>query len=462
MDTELNRIYNQVNNELLTFQNELNRLSVPTYPSTLYTEVIDHLNEKLNKYKDALEKISLDFRDDDKKIVEQAKNKLITKIHNPLVIQETKFLNWLSKAQTRKVPWSFIPCIEELASKILPGNKLIICCENQYNYGICWSLSKKTAPYPYHVLSLPNLHRVNVLWHVLIGHELFHPRCEKFIAKHNKSVLKKITAKVKKKPETFLPKDEDLGNLFIEQIKDQYLVNVSKIIHRAWRRALEELLSDMGCVKLFGPSGIMAMIAFSSCSDRSEIPDPKNNFYPSWLYRLQTCWKYFIKKEVLQKIVKDVNEKYPQVAKSFNQQIKAIENLIIETKDETTQNPYAKIAYEEVEALLPKAARFIENSIPKDMVTWQDEEVIKQVPDLLGRLKNGIPPNEIITKVDESKEEYKTIVAEFPAIFLAGWIYETYWQEEKDKTMYYKTMSKLLLKAFEDTRVIKKIQKCPS
>ncbi|GAH03875.1 unnamed protein product, partial [marine sediment metagenome] len=62
---------------------------------------------------------------------------------------------------------------------------------------------------------------------------------------------------------------------------------------------------------------------------------------------------------------------------------------------------------------------------------------------------------EIILQVDEigEKPKYETESAELPAILIAGWIYETYWQKKytpDGKIMPYETMCRLLLKACED------------
>ena len=56
--------------------------------------------------------------------------------------------------------------------------KIVLSKKNEfidsYIYSMCWSLSKDLAPYQYYVLALPRPHRINILWHCLIGHELFH------------------------------------------------------------------------------------------------------------------------------------------------------------------------------------------------------------------------------------------------------------------------------------------------
>lgn len=469
---KLQRIHNQIRNELFTFRNELNKLSVPNYPTSTCKEIIESLERKLDSYEDALVKIMGDIEDDDPKILEEAINKLITYIHNPLIIQDVKFLAWLSKAQTRKVPWSFIKCIEAIAQDIIPDPKLLVCCEDHYNYGICWSNSEKLAPFPYYVLSLPSLHRTDILWHTLIGHELFHPRCSEFINKHNQSILTSIKDKVKiyvtENYKKFIPEelsDEDLGPLFIESFKNKRIISISSIVHEVWRRGLEELLSDMACIEIFGPSAILAMNSFSACSINNELPAPDNNFYPPWNYRFETVWNNFIDNIKLNSIYSEIGDE--NFYKSFKEEMESIGDLVKESagRELVKSHSLANIAYAEIDKLIADAAIFVKESL-KDTVKWYDEDVIKQIPDLIQRLSNGIPPSEVICEIDENEPLYKTIPAKIPAIFLAGWIYECSWQQNlnnEQKTIEkYMTISRLLLKACEDTEIIRRIQGCQS
>ena len=463
-NSELIRVQHQIENELQSFRNELNKLSVPNYPSETSQKIIDHLLRKVDKYKDALSKIMADQEGQDEEIIEQSCRKLITKIHNPLIKQDIKFLNWLSKAQTRNVPWSFVHGIEKLAQQIMPKQEVLVYCENQHNYGICWSQSETIAPDPYYVLSLPGLHRINVLWHALIGHELFHPRCAEFINRHNKNVLTNIRNTVTGNYKKFVS-DEDPKGLFTESERKDRIGNLTGVIHIAWLRAMEELLSDMACVEIFGPAAILAMKAFSACSPRNDIPEPNNNFYPSWQYRLEIAWEHFIDLKALDPIYSKIdNEK---IVETFKAEILSIQELAekAEGKGSVHQHKFAKIAYDEVEKLIPDAVTFVKKTTSGNISKWYDKEVIDQVPSLVKRLGNGIPPNEIIINVSKSPEEYKTEAATLPAIFLSGWIYETYWQknfDHEDKVMKYETMSRLILKACEDIEIINRIQQCQS
>lgn len=466
-DVKLQRIRNQIRNELLTFRNELNKLSVPNYPTPTNREIIDSLEKKLNEYDKCLSNIMGDIEEGDPETIEEAVNKLITYIHNPLIKQDIKFLSWLARAQTRKVPWSFIKCIEKLSQDIIPGSKLLVYCDDLYNYGICWSNSEKLAPYPYYVLSLPSLHRTNILWHTLIGHELFHPRCADFINEHNHSVLTEIKNCVTENHKRFIPKelsDEESGSLFIESERKRTIISISNAIHQAWRRGMEELLSDMACVEIFGPSAILAMNSFSGCSKKNEVPSPDNNFYPPWNYRFEVAWKHCIDDSMLKKIYDVIDDK--SIITPFQLEMESVGEIVGQLSGEMIigNHLYASIAYKEIKKLIQEAAVFVKESLA-NTTKWYDDVVLKQVQGLIKRLSNGIPPNEVICEIDANARVYKTLPAEIPAIFLAGWIYECCWQKnsnDEQNGMKYMEMSRLLLKACEDTEIIRKIQGCLS
>jgi hypothetical protein len=112
-----------------------------------------------------------------------------------------------------------------------------------------------------------------------------------------------------------------------------------------------------------------------------------------------------------------------------------------------------------VKRLLPQAKQFVRGALSRDACRWHSEKVLNQIPRLLERLSKGIPPNEVVLRNNEMSdgETYGAEAGELPAILIAGWMYETYWQQKyrpDAKMMGYETMSRLLLKACEDIHII--------
>ena len=461
-NVEIQRLYHQIENELSTFRNELKKLSVPNYPTQLGKEIISKLHEKVQAYEELLNKIMSDIGEDeeDEKIINECKDKITTQIHAYLVKEDVKFLNWLNKAQTKKVPWSFVNCIEKLGKQVLPEKQILVCCDDRYNYGICWAKDTKVAPHPYYVVSLPLLHRTNILWHALIGHELFHPKCSDFIDKHNKRILTEIRDEVEKKPEMFLPSEEE--GVVEPLFQQEKLLAISNTIHRAWVRGLQEILCDMACVEIFGPAGLLAMNSFSACSPQNTIPDPANNFYPSWKYRFEIVWKNFVDEHKLNELYVQIENK--EISKLFQAEMKKIKTLAEKSEGDKLVKSHrcAKIAYTKIDETLDDAVKFVKDTVSVDIEKWYDTEALTQVPELVRRLENGIPPNEVVVNISSEEMKYCTKAATLPAILTAGWIYESYWQKKfnhQDKNiMRYETMSRLLLKACEDINIISNIQ----
>ncbi len=452
MGIGLQRIYQQIDVELTTFENQLNKLDVQNYPSVACEELIRYLLEKVPKYRKVMCNIMEDKAEGG---LEEAKRKLITKVHNPLTQQDALFLSWLRNAETGSVPWSFIPSIEDLAHKILPDKQVLVLCENTFNYGVFWSESSNLAPYTYCVFALPKLHRVNVLWHTLIGHELFHPRCVDFINRHNQDVLTKITQYVAGQIEKSV-KETVPETLFAESEQKDRIDEISYIIHTAWRRAMEELLCDMACVIIFGPAALLAMRAFSACSPSNSMPNPDDNFYPSWQYRFEVVWKHIVEEGKIKILLQEFGGN--EIVIPFEEELKEIGVLVASAKgtELVKKHPQARIAYAEVENLLPCAAEFVKEALPSTICRWTDQKIIEQIPNLAERLSRGIPPNEIVEEISEiAPEKYKTTPADLVSIMIAGWIYECYWLQENKHDggmMKYKTMCRLLLKACEDIK----------
>ena len=449
----LRRIQRQIEAELYAFDNELNKLETLTYPSNTAPGILVMLRKRIKGYYVTITNILSDVDAGD---LQETREKLITRVHNPLVSQEIKFLDWVRNAQTANVPWSLVPCIEDLAKRIIPEKPVLVCSENRFNYSMTWSTSDRLAPHPYYILALPRNHRTNVLWHCLVGHELFHPACCKFVDEHNEGVLHNIykTAKELVPHETDPEGSVELFREVDEQERLKQVAQVAKIVHFAWRRATEELLSDMACVELFGPAAILAMKTFSACSPQNDIPGPDNNFYPSSRYRLEVAWGQLDDAQVRLLCGKLENV---GTASYFLQHMGSTQEEVDkgEGRAMVQNHPYAEIAYREVERLLSAARDFVRRAFA-DNDKWYAGDVIEQIPALVERLAHGIPPNEIVREVDEREEgTYATEPARLAAILNAGWIYESHWQCEfrsDGAVMKYMTMCRLLLKACEQSK----------
>ncbi len=125
-------------------------------------------------------------------------------------------------------------------------------------------------------------------------------------------------------------------------------------------------------------------------------------------------------------------------------------------------DPIIGIAYRKVNDVIEYAHHYVISHVKKMSAMWRDEKVLKQIPYLVRRLKNGIPPNEIPNfsyNVKKRIGKYSPVAAELPAILIAGWIYQVHrersYTKRNTKLLPFETLSRLLLKACEDSEMIR-------
>jgi hypothetical protein len=297
--------------------------------------------------------------------------------------------------------------------------------------------------------------------HNLIGHELFHPCCKQFTKNLEKDVATEIAEECKQAHPTIKP------NTLLGQSQ---LAQMNKIIMSVWERTLHELLCDMFCAELFGPASLLGMRAYASFSDPMYQPVPDNNFYPPWQYRFEVVWQKAIEKDCLSKLWDEISKHNDinSIGKSF--QIEFY-NFVSEKDLNSTNgfnsvvnssNSLLPIAYRKVDDVIEDAHDYVMSYIGKMTSKWSDEKVLVQIPYLVKRLQNGIPPNEIPNfSYDEKKKmgKYSPEAAELPAIMIAGWMYQVYrersYAKKNVKVLPFETLCRLLLKACEDSEMIR-------
>lgn len=455
-------VANLVENEYLAFLNEIKKLEVLEYPTSA---CMDFLSQLRTEGENGLKKI--------KRIRRKVLSAPNLSNSGTLEIDEIKavrvrliqslapYIDWLNGAQTKKVPWSFIPTAERLAKGIIPRIHPILYSENNYNYRIVWWENPGRKLHRYCFVSLPSLHRTDVSMHNLIGHELFHPRCKQFTKDLENPVATEIAEKCKQ-----AHPDIDTNTLFGQN----KLAQLNKIVMFIWERALHELLCDMFCAELFGPASLLGMRAYASFSDSMAQPRPDNNFYPPWQYRFEVVWQKAINKDRLDKLWEEISKHQDihDIGESFRMEVV---NFTLEKALDSTSgldfvinlpDSLLPIAYRKVNDVLDDAHKYVMTRVAKMSSKWSDKRVLEQIPYLLRRLQNGIPPNEIPNFSYDNKKKkgnYSSQAAELPAILIAGWMYQVYrernYGKRNMKLLPFETLCRLLLKACEDSEMIR-------
>lgn len=450
-----------VENSYIAFIDELNKLAVLEYPTRASASLIETLQYLASGRKDKIKTIQENLVLGSTNINRGLVRRELLSISRELTGFFTHFIEWIEGAQTQKVPWSLIPCIEFLSKEISPECQSILYCKNLYNYDIRWFTTLPEDLYEklggFNFISLPKLHKNDILLHTLIGHELFHPLCNEFSDSKKKDVAVKIVGETKRENPDINP---------AELFGQKELSKKIDTIMEAWERALHELMCDIACAHIFGPVALWAMAKYAIFSALKETPSPSNNFYPPWQYRFEIAWQHNITEDLQNKLLFELN-KHSDLSDITNALKNTLHNYMerfnsTDGFDFLVNNHVQeiKIAYTHINELLPEAEKYIKSKQLNTIKTWNDADVIEQVPVLLRRICNNIPPNEIF-EIDDN-QEVKSKPAELTAIFLSGCIYQIYRESiqgspGKNNTCNYHTLSRLLLKACEDSMALHSI-----
>ena len=452
---------NIVENEYLAFLNHVKKLEVFEFPTS---SCVDFVLELKSEGEDGLKKVRRIRREvlSPRRLSNNGAIEIdeIKAVRVRLIQSLAPYIDWLNGAQTQKVPWSFVPTAERLAAGIIPKIKPILYSENKYNYRIVWWENSKKKLHHYCFVSLPSLHRTNVLMHNLIGHELFHPKCKQFTKSLENVVASEIAEECKRVNPDIKP-----NTLFGQNT----LAQMNKVSLYAWERALHELMCDMFCAELFGPATLLGMRAYASFSEWMTRPSPENNFYPPLQYRFEVVWQKAIDKCSLDNLCNEISKHdgIQSIGTAFRSEVNrfAAEKAFDSTGGfdfvNNPRDPLLSIAYGKVNAVIDDAHKYVMSYVNKMSTSWKDERVLVQIPHLVIRLMNGIPPGEIPNfsfDVKKKMGNYSPEAAELPAILIAGWIYQVHRERSDPKRnielLPFETLCRLLLKACEDSEMI--------
>ncbi|MGB2986955.1 MAG: hypothetical protein WBE26_13870 [Phycisphaerae bacterium] len=452
------RLYNQLLYEIESFKYQLRRLESYHYPTKVSLDLIGQLQTEIDDLATNAERIRDEYTDDPETVAD-----LLANEHRRIAQTLLPLLGYIEHAQTRDVPWSFVQSIESLGAKIVPGRPVLTSVLNEHNYRILWYPNRKHL-----FLLLPRLHRLNVLWHTNVAHELFHAAIDEFFDAHIRDVTVRIVGACTDVLKNY---DEYQGApLFEKELGQRRLDLLSKGCLIVWRRAMEELLCDLGCACVFGPAAMMALLSMG-LSYNLDAPPEAPSFYPPWRLRFRVVKKRVFddSKKMLAKlagtpeIAQPVEafrrslDEFDRLASSKGDR-KAIEGdplskIAYDDRKAIEGDPLLKIAYTEVDRCLDAGWEYVQSVAAKERPSWRvtHEEVL----DLLRRLQQHIPPSEIQTG-DNSKPRFKP--ANIASILFAGWVFESHWHESEHSSsaedqVDYTTVMRLILKGCEDAEL---------
>jgi len=375
------------------------------------------------------------------------------------------FCGYLNDSKTKNVPWSVIPSLEELFSKIKADTQFVICPIWEANYkifnrNIIEYIDSKLLrtqgllfdstpnfdddrkrflegfPSGIYFVFYPRTEKLNVLHFPLLGHEIGHIFATGWINSNFEYILKKhhIKRKIEEHIDSHLP-DGLVGPLFKPQVINTQALEIIDI----YRKISAELLSDIVGASIFGHPALLSNYIFSlkfNLDDFRQVP----HGYVSWRFRL-----YFIQKAMARIGLKE----FPGVIKGMTNWYDEIKKITasIEIKNysfEVTGFGYVKyiieLLDEEFEDLWANIVTFLKDQKYIDIYSQSLQEAVFE------RLINGIVPNCVInSELAEKPICLRNIVS-------GTWLYLMNNEQLNDHSNYFKSnyvANLLSLKAIE-------------
>lgn len=437
---ELHNLRLQVELELRSIQKRLHDLAVRDYPSTVGPDLISELSAVVRDHGHEIQRISEDYALDP-----LGASSTLRSEHRKLMVL-LSFLDFIANAETRNVPWSLVRSVERMSEALQPDRKLLITSPIQSpTYAIHWWKS-------YGILEVPAVHRLNALFHVLVGHEIFHPLVES----HLEDVYySQVANRVKDECFRYLKSvsSGELGPLFLIS----KLTELMEYVREVWRKAMKEIMCDMGCVALFGPAGLLATARYALPYDPDEVPQIENGFYPPWRYRIRAAREYAFLDPASHACFDDLQARMAakadlaDCASRLNDELRRLQDFCEDKSDirSIETHPLVKIAYDQVSLELQNGWSLVNSIVQAGNVHWQS--FYKEVPDHVRNLRLRVPSCEV-----RKDGELIGRPAALSAVVIAGWLVdlgEQALREEKsieESVERYLTHCRLIFKSCED------------
>lgn len=470
---QFSRAVNLIILQIVSLKNYLSSAKALKYSDPSIINFIESLNQKLLLLEsEILSLVAV------KPKIKTALNR-IQRTHRAISII-SGYLLYVRNAKIQWLPWSLIGAVHDLASDIAPKVDVIVTGTLHPTYRIIPPHPKvmngsdagednnlkymKCA-----IIEIPFIHRRNSLFHVLVGHELFHLHAKKFVGEISSNAFNEIEKfwepELKKKHTDLvlsLGNDEQFDWIKKEQAEKvgKDIRQVTDHAHMVWKQAFIELFCDMGCLYYFGPSALFALADLSLIvGDRKAKTSPSKH-HPTFkhrLYLLCSALKNYDKfsngiDQLDQELRNNDLEEFADVFMERIDQIGSLESEDIKP-EEFTETIY-KIAYR---VLLPNIKNLwclIEECELDESKCWFNtiEESIYH----LTILKNSIPSGSFIKPGD-----FVGTSGNYSSIAQAAWIQILHklFRNEKaantpDLNKKYLDDCNLLFKSFDDAHSI--------
>ena len=360
------------------------------------------------------------------------------KIILSLLLDITPHLRFVEGASVERTPWDLVQPFEDFSRRIYQKTPIILRPQWAYNFTIRPNLIRTykaclesilsddehrvlfdKCPEEIYVISFPGIERKNILLQSILGHELGHPIASEYLGNEDQSsYLSEIRDEVDKHITETDPTK-----------RSQELSDKVKLIQMIRNTGLNEIISDLVAIHLFGIAVFFAAYEIAIMMSMDDISGQGNYFYPPWRYRLREMhteldWNSF---EMKMKEVLSRNNEYETVYKIISERMTQLKRVTDEKEDvdRINKEDIKHIAYQSIQKALPRVRIFLNNK-PSLSVDISVENIFL----LNQRLMLNLPPNAI-----ENISPFEPIIPSMPEIINAGWFNKLTYLPDKITTL---------------------------
>lgn len=346
------------------------------------------------------------------------------------ILFHASLLEFLDQANTSQTPRCLTNILEYFLHPLYPKARVLVYPQPVHNYSIfdalpllqgmtenIFSPAVQKAVYTGYselfVVTFPRIERDNVLVHAAFGHEVGHPVASEFLLREEtqpaySQACQRYTGEIEK---VFKKEIEARGSDFE---KLQFKASRFEELLEIRKRGLQELMSDAVGVLLLGPSAIFATYDIMGSGSLNDVPT-KESYYPPTRYRMRFQYSLLERFGYLSSFNLCLEKADASIATNLRSWDKQIQESIADETDkqELDNIKLIRLSYQWLEETIEEALAFCREKI--QLLLYQPSLIETEVPELMKRLKLGIPANEIGVYPNCSTPDWRSSV-------LASWI----------------------------------------
>jgi dCTP deaminase len=353
-------------------------------------------------------------------------------------------LRYAEGAKIEKLPWSIVPSFDDLVSRFLPDVQIMLRAMWRYNYSFqltnqrtfYLSLLSEYPDYlpgvdlekdvlkemkrPFHIVSFPSLEQKHILLHSLLGHEVGHLLVDAYLTEEREQTfIGRVMQEVVEYTDSSIAQMGPVEEEFKTVIRAQVLGRNVRLAKAYWRRALEEVLSDLVGALLFGPAALFSTLEMAMQGGYDVPPKEENEFYPPWRLRLRKVLRVLDEQGGWFPIPQNLFYDATSRAATVSTRVRLIRELV-ETKTDEIKiqaDTLAGIAYREVDnEIINGVAYLLDDCNLKDQRPTASR-LYALLPRLIERLDCLLPPD----AYQETLQDHR--IASFDEILNAVWFH---------------------------------------